>query len=301
MPKHRRTKTKSVKTDSAQLELGDQPRLNVATTADAGAVPASQGEGDFALPPRRLGSRLRNWLKALAFLPFAWVLTAALLHTFKTAHSRGMRVTLWKSHEFLMFGLGAGLWLVIAAVCFLIWKRPRPVRVYVFGHELTHWLVAQICGGRIKEFHVGAEGGHIVTDKYNFFIALAPYLWPFYSVPVLAAWGVCSFFREVPYLREFFLAAFGFTWMFHLTFTGWVLPQGQSDLHEPGRFFSAVLIYLGNALVFGIALAVFAPEVTLLGYLRELKTCAYEFYHGVGDGVEWGVHFLAGLWRRAGT
>lgn len=246
---------------------------------------------------RRWRDRLWNALAGLSLVPFAWVFTSALIHTFSNARPGTHRAPFWMSHEFLMLALGAGIWLAWLCVSFLVWKRPRPVRAYVYGHELMHLLMARVFRGKVKKMHVSAEGGYIVTNKYNFLIALAPYLWPFWSVPVLAAWGVSYFFKGAPWMREIFLVALGLTWMFHLTFTLWVLPRGQSDLLGPGRVFSITLIYLANALLLGGALFVFAPEVTLQAYLLELKTSALAFYQAVGDAVAWCVNHASRLWR----
>ena len=302
MPKPRRANSKSAGKESGQLELTEQSRLHVSARikAEPVSVDEAAGDGQFEMPRRRLRDRVWNALAGLSLVPFAWIFSAALFNTFSKAELNTVRVPFWMSHEFLMFSIGAGIWLAWTGVCWLIWRRPRPVRAYVLGHELTHGVMAVLFGGRIKKLHISADGGYIVTDKYNFLIALAPYLWPFYSVPVLAAWRVCSFFQEIPYLRECFLAAFGLTWMFHLTFTVWVLPHGQSDLHGPGRFFSAVVIYLANAIVLGVALFIFAPEVSLHGYAVELKASALGFYTWVGETFAHVVDFLVRLWRGAG-
>ena len=191
MPKPRRAKSKTAREDSGQLELTEQSRLNVSAHAAAGSRAANEG-GEIRASRKRWSDRFWNALAGLSLVPFAWIFTAALFNTFSNAmHKRG-HAPFWMSHEFLMFGLGAGIWLLWLCVSLLIWKRPRPVRAYVLGHELMHMLMARIFRGKIRDWHIGAEGGYIVTNKYNFLIALAPYLWPFYSVPVLAAWGISS-------------------------------------------------------------------------------------------------------------
>ena len=74
--------------------------------------------------------------------------------------------------------------------------------LYVFGHELTHALWVWLMGGRVSRFRVGREGGHILTDKNNFLIALAPYFFPLYSILVLALYGALSLFMDMqPYGR----------------------------------------------------------------------------------------------------
>ena len=64
---------------------------------------------------------------------------------------------------------GAACWLVI----FLL--LPKPMWLYVFGHELTHALWTWLFGGQVKKMKVSSEGGHVVVSKTNFVIALAPY------------------------------------------------------------------------------------------------------------------------------
>ena len=78
---------------------------------------------------------------------------------------------------------GAACWLVI----FLL--LPKPMWIYVFGHELTHALWTWLFGGQVKKMKVTSDGGHVVISKTNFLIALAPYFFPLYAVLVIV--GVC--------------------------------------------------------------------------------------------------------------
>jgi hypothetical protein len=222
-----------------------------------------------------------NLLIGLSLLPFCWILTDAIFNAFANASIRGVRVPFWKTHEFLMFAGGATLWLVWFAFCILTWRQPRPLTVYVWGHELMHVLTARIFGGRIKDYEISRDGGYIVTDRYNFLIALAPYLWPFAAVPVLAIWGVVGWLPEALYHREWFLAALGLTWMFHLSFTAWMIPIGQTDFAGPGRIFSLGLIYLANVVLLSACMVALAPEVTWRGYWRELSASAITFYESI--------------------
>src|SRR3989441_922871 len=74
---------------------------------------------------------------------------------------------------------GAACWLVIYLLL------PRPMWVYVFGHELTHALWTWLFGGRVKKFKATSEGGHVVVSKNNFLITLAPYFFPLYVAIVV--------------------------------------------------------------------------------------------------------------------
>jgi hypothetical protein len=75
---------------------------------------------------------------------------------------------------------GAACW----AVVFLM--LPKPMLIYVFGHELTHALWTWLFLGKVKRFKAAAKGGHVVVTKNNFLIVLAPYFFPLYATLVVA-------------------------------------------------------------------------------------------------------------------
>jgi hypothetical protein len=272
--------------------------LNRASRKLASRAAAAREMAGTVAPPRKLGDRLWNMLAGISLLPFVWIVTDALFDSVTSATTRQAQVPFWLSHEFLMFGIGAGAWLVWLCISLLIWKQPTPVSAYVLSHELMHMLMARLFRGQIKEYMISAEGGYIVTNKYNFLIALAPYLWPFYSVPVLAVWGISNYWQETWQYREWFLIALGLTWMFHLTFTLWILPRGQSDFHGPGRTFSFALIYLANATLLSGALVVFAPGLTWRDYGRTLWASTVGFYECGGAAFAHLASFVSQLLAR---
>lgn len=150
-------------------------------------------------------------------------------------------------------------------VCWLVvyWLLPKPMWVYVFGHELTHALWTWLFGGRVKKFRACSQGGHVIVTKTNFLIALAPYFFPVYAVLVV---GLFAAGRLVwhwdPYLSWFHLLL-GAAYAFHVTLTWHILKGSQTDITEQGYLFSAVVIYLGNlsVLLIGIPLVVRRVEV----------------------------------------
>src|SRR3977135_4448323 len=137
-----------------------------------------------------------RWVKNI-FAIFLLPACAILSQTFFTAFARAtVTQRLWMAEEFWFFSLGVVLWLIA------FFGLPRPILVYVFGHELTHAVWVLLMGGRVSRFRVGREGGHIVTDRNNFWIALAPYFFPLYSLIVIAVYGTLSlFFNVQPYCR----------------------------------------------------------------------------------------------------
>ncbi len=131
-----------------------------------------------------------RWLKFVIAI-FLLPICAILSQTFFTVFARAaVAQRLWAGEEFWFFSLGAILWLIA------FFGLPRPILVYVFGHELTHAVWVLIMGGRVSRFRVGREGGHIITNRTNFWIALAPYFFPLYSILAIAIYGgLCLFYN----------------------------------------------------------------------------------------------------------
>ena len=156
---------------------------------------------------------------------------------------------------------GAACWGVI----FLL--LPKPMWIYVFGHELTHALWTCIFGGQVKKLKVTSEGGHVVISKSNFIIALAPYFFPFYTVLVIVVFALGHFFWNwADYLVWFHLAV-GAAYAFHVTLTWHALKTRQSDITSQGWLFSAVIVFLGNAAVLLLGLPFLTAKVSFLNAL----------------------------------
>ena len=136
-----------------------------------------------------------RWVKFIVAI-FLCPICAILTQTFFTAFARAtVTQRLWAGEEFWFFSLGVVLWLIA------FFGLPRPVLVYVFGHELTHALWVWLMGGRVSQFRVGRDGGHIVTNEKNFWIALAPYFFPLYSMLAIAVYGSLSLVLNVAAIR----------------------------------------------------------------------------------------------------
>ena len=216
-----------------------------------------------------------KWVKFIAAL-FLLPLCAILSQTFFTSFARAtVAERLWAGEEFWFFSLGAILWLIA------FFGLPRPVVLYVFGHELTHALWVWMMGGRVSRFKVGREGGHILTDKNNFLIALAPYFFPLYSILVLALYGGCSLFTNMQPYGRLLYALVGVTWAFHLTFTCWMIPKNQTDLSDNGTIFSLVVIYLINLLLLSVMLVVASPRITFSSFGEDIVRNIASFAHAV--------------------
>ena len=211
---------------------------------------------------------------ALFLLPLCAIFT----QTFFTAFGRAtVAQRLWAAEEFWFFSLGAILWLIA------FFGLPRPILLYVFGHELTHALWVWLMGGRVTRFHVGSEGGHIIASRTNFWIALAPYFFPLYSLLAIASYGALSLFINMQPYGRLLYGVIGVTWAFHFTFTCWMIPKNQTDLSDHGTFFSLVVIYLMNLLLLSVMLVLASPQITFAGFGSDLLSNIANFSQAIAD------------------
>ncbi len=232
-----------------------------------------------------------TWVKAIlgvVLTPFCVITALAFFDTFTAAAIDG---GLWKAAELWFFALGG----VLYFISFL--TLPRPLTAYVLGHELTHGFFIILCGGRIRDFDYGRNGGFVVTDRNNTLISLSPYFVPFYTIVVMLVFALLTPFIDVTRLYTGVLYGFisfkwtwllfalvGFTWVFHLTFTVWMIGKDQPDLRENGVFFSLVLIFLVNLLVVAAGLIAASPETSLGDFMaswRDNATGLWDWFHRV--------------------
>lgn len=199
-------------------------------------------------------------------------------------------------------GAGWALWLVLraagdadttwvpflaGAVCWLTIYHllPKPMWLYIFGHELTHALWTWLFGGRVKRFRASATGGHVVVSKSNFLIALAPYFFPLYAaLVVLVFLGGHRLWNWQHYLVWFHLLL-GAAYAFHVTLTWHILKHEQSDIRDQGYLFSAVIIFLGNAAVLLLGIPLLVPKVGLLTALSWWLGCTAETIRRLGHAL----------------
>lgn len=194
-----------------------------------------------------------KWAKmiiAVLLLPLCAGAIVALIRLLRIA---GGSETFW-----VAFLGGAACWIVV----FLL--LPKPMLIYVFGHELTHALWTWLFGGKVKRFKVTSSGGHVVISKSNFLIVLAPYFFPLYVVLLVALFALGHvLFGLSSYLPVFHLLV-GAAYAFHITLTWHILQTRQSDITSQGYLFSTVVIFLGNIGVLLIGLPMLTAKVSVL-------------------------------------
>ena len=120
----------------------------------------------------------------------------------------------------------------------------KPERMYLWGHEFTHLLVAKLFLRHVHGFHITSRsGGKVVIDRTNVAIDLAPYALPFYNVVALLPLTLIPG-GSPPYARKIYLGAAAFLFAMHLCFSTEGFIDGQPDLRRSGRIFSLAVVLL---------------------------------------------------------
>lgn len=186
-----------------------------------------------------------KWFKTIIALLLLPLCIGAVTALGRVLQASGQAETIW-----VAFLGGVACWLVIYLLL------PRPMLLYVFGHELTHALWTWLFWGRVKKFKVSSRGGHVIISKSNFLIVLAPYFFPLYAVGVVMVFILGHLlFGWTRYVAWFHLLL-GAAYAFHLTLTWSTLQTRQTDITSQGYLFSAVIVFLGNigVLLLGVPL-----------------------------------------------
>ena len=179
--------------------------------------------------------------------------------------------TIW-----VAFLSGAACWVTIYLLL------PKPMWVYVLGHELTHVLWTWLFGGKVKKFKASASGGHVVVNKSNFVIALAPYFFPLYAILVVMLFLAGHSLWNWRHYVVWFHLLLGAAYAFHVTLNWHILKHNQSDITDQGYLFSVVIIFLGNIVVLLVGIPLLVSKVGVLTALGWWLECTGETLHRLG-------------------
>jgi len=206
-----------------------------------------------------------KWCKTIIAVVLLPVCAGAGWALWRVLNASGNADTIW-----VPAASGAACWLAIYLLL------PKPMWVYVFGHELTHALWTWAMGGRVKKFRASANGGHVVVTKTNFAIALAPYFFPLYALLVVAVFALGQKLWNWRNYAVWFHLLLGAAYSFHITLTWHILKSRQSDITEQGYLFSAVVVFLGNVLVLLVGIPMIVPQIAVGTALRWWGLCTAE-------------------------
>jgi hypothetical protein len=173
--------------------------------------------------------------------------------------------TLFKS--FLLFSISPGrkyapFW--IGVLCYMAFQLIlyKPMKTYIFGHELSHAIAGLLSGAKIKKFNVYENSGNVVLTKDNIWITLAPYFFPIYTIAIMIIYFCLVWVIDIKRLYNYYLFLVGLSVSFHIALTVYVLSIEQPDLKVYGTFFSFIVILAVNVVVFTL-LAGLAFEDTI--------------------------------------
>ena len=190
--------------------------------------------------------------------------------------------------EPLAFAAGYALWILL----FLF--LPPSVKMYVWGHELTHAMWGLMTGSKVGKIKVTDKGGYVNLTNPGIFTTLAPYFVPFYLVVILLLRLLAGLFLDMGPYALWWLGLFGMAYGFHITYTVRSLTEHQPDIREFGRVISYALILLINVLVFGYGI-VAITNATLPEYHGALIRRCEQAYELVGAQSMRAAHALSGL------
>lgn len=171
---------------------------------------------------------------------------------------------------------GAACWVVVYLLL------PKPMWIYVLGHELTHAVWAWLFGAQVRKLKVTSGGGHVVITKTNFLIALAPYFFPLYAVLVVVVFVIGHLIWNWAQFLALFDLFLGAAYAFHLTLTAHILKTRQTDITEQGYLFSAVIIFLGNISVLLLGIPLLAEKVPVSTALLWWMKRTGDVFHHIG-------------------
>ncbi|NBV22327.1 MAG: hypothetical protein EBS05_10480 [Proteobacteria bacterium] len=197
-----------------------------------------------------------KWLKFIIGILLLPVCAGALPVFVKVFRASGGASEVW-----VPLVAGVACWLVIFALL------PKPMWIYVVGHELTHVVWSWLFGGKLKKFKATSQGGEVVITKSNFLVALAPYFFPLYAVFVVLGFLIGHLIWGWANWTPLFHLLLGAAYAFHLTLTWEILKTTQSDITSQGYLFSGVVIFLGNALVLLLGISLLTGKAGLLTVL----------------------------------
>jgi len=212
-----------------------------------------------------------KWVKLIIAILLLPICAGAAMALWMVLQKSGSADTTW-----VPLLAGAACWVVV----FLL--LPKPMWIYVFGHELTHAIWTWLFGGQVKKFKATSDGGHVVVTKTNFLVALAPYFFPLYAVLVVVGFFIGHLIWNWGNYLVWFHLLLGAAYAFHVTLTWQILQTRQSDITQEGYLFSAVIIFLGNVTVLLLGIPLLAAKVGLWTAIGWWFECTGEVFHWLG-------------------
>jgi hypothetical protein len=193
-----------------------------------------------------------------------------------------LRFAAVSGNRYITFWIGILSYIVFQVVFY------KPMKIYVFGHELSHAIAGVLSGAKIKKFNVNKESGSVVLTKDNIWITLAPYFFPIYAIAIAIIYTCLGWITDIKRFYDYFLFFMGFSIAFHIALTTYILSVQQPDLKVYGMLFSYIMILAVNIVIFALlACLVFRNTINIQDIFLQIYNSivtGYKFlYHGVLD------------------
>lgn len=172
----------------------------------------------------------------------------------------------------LYFILGALLYSMMHLLLF------RLDFLYIFGHETMHAFATFCSGGKASNMKVSNKEGSVKTTTPNFFVMLAPYLVPLYTVVIAVLYFILSFFIDITKYSGAFIFLIGFTLMMHLAYTAESIRGKQSDLIKTGYLSSISFIYIFNLIIVFLIISLFFQGASFVDFTADIYEKTKNFY-----------------------
>jgi hypothetical protein len=163
----------------------------------------------------------------------------------------------------------------------------RPIKIYIFGHEISHAIIGILSGAKIKKINVGKNSGSVVLTKNNILITLAPYFFPIYTFTVIIVYICLGWFMNIKQLYGYYLFLIGFSVSFHIALTIYTLFIEQLDLKVYGAFFSYVVILVANITILTlITVFIFEDAICVKNVFFQVYYNVINIYKFIYNGVK---------------
>jgi hypothetical protein len=150
--------------------------------------------------------------------------------------------------------------------------------LYIFGHESMHAFATFCSGGKASDMKVSSKEGSVKTTTPNFFVMLAPYLIPVYTVIIAGIYFIASFFIDITKYSGIFILLIGFTLMLHLAYTAESIRGKQSDLIKTGYLSSISFIYIFNLIIVFLIISLFFQGASFVDFVANIYGKTKNFY-----------------------
>jgi hypothetical protein len=182
--------------------------------------------------------------------------------------------------NFLLFSVSVGIKYIpfwVGVICYTAFQVIfyKPMKTYIFGHELSHAIAGLLSGAKIKKFNISENSGSVVLTKDNIWITLAPYFFPIYTIVIMITYVCLGWFMDIKQLYGYYLFLIGFSISFHIALTIYILTIEQPDLKVYGVFFSYVIIIAVNIVVFTFISALAFEDAI------SVKNVFFQAYHNI--------------------